>query len=127
MGSEKIRVDKYLWAIRVFKTRTQAANAIAAGKVKCNGNPVKPAHNITIGETYDIKTDTRKWVIQVTGLIEKRVQYTEAINYYTDITPQQETIQRQKSSFVEYTGKRHSKQGRPTKRNRRELDGLMGF
>ncbi|MDB5282197.1 MAG: ribosome-associated heat shock protein implicated in the recycling of the subunit [Bacteroidota bacterium] len=123
--SEKLRLDKYLWAIRIFKTRTQAANAITNGKVKLNGEDVKPSKHVGVGDRYDIKTEEKKWVIEVTGLLEKRVQYSEAINYYLDLTPVEE-INKQKSSFVEYTGKRQSKQGRPTKRNRRELDELLG-
>jgi ribosome-associated heat shock protein Hsp15 len=123
--SEKLRLDKYLWAIRVFKTRTQAANAITSGKVKMNGEDVKPSRHISIGDHYEIKAEERKWVIEVTGLLEKRVQYSEAINYYIDLTPVEEVNKAQTSSFAEYTGKRQSKQGRPTKKNRRELDGLL--
>ena len=123
--SEKLRLDKYLWAIRVFKTRTQAANAITSGKVKLNGEDVKPSRHIGIGDHYEIKAEERKWIIEVTGLLEKRVQYSEAINYYLDLTPVEEANKAQTSAFVEYTGKRQSKQGRPTKKNRRELNELL--
>jgi ribosome-associated heat shock protein Hsp15 len=128
METGKIRLDKYLWAIRVFKTRTQAADAINTGKVKCAGADVKPSKHVVIGDSYEIRAEKRKWIIEVTGLLSKRVQYSEAINYYIDHTPAEEPIARQKSAFVEYTGKRQSKQGRPTKKNRRQLgdafDGL---
>jgi ribosome-associated heat shock protein Hsp15 len=121
MTAEKIRIDKYLWAIRLFKTRTQAADAIHAGKVKLHGADIKASHAVAVGEEYEIKTEARKWLIRVTGLLEKRVQYPEAIKYYEDLTPHEEILPHLKSSFVDYTGKRQSKQGRPTKRNRREL------
>jgi ribosome-associated heat shock protein Hsp15 len=119
---EKIRLDKYLWAIRLFKTRSQAGDACDKGKVKLNGDNVKAARNVSIGEEYEVKTEFKRWRIKVTGLLEKRVQYTEAVKYYTDITPAEELdkLQFQSSSFN--TGKRQSKIGRPTKKERRDLD-----
>jgi ribosome-associated heat shock protein Hsp15 len=119
---EKLRIDKYLWAIRLFKTRSQAADACDKGKVKMNGDNVKAARNVLIGEEYEVKTEAKRWRIKVSGLLEKRVQYEEAIKYYTDITPPEELgrLQFQSSSFN--TGKRQSKIGRPTKKERRELD-----
>lgn len=127
MNSEKLRIDKYLWAIRVFKTRTQAADAINLGKVRLEGATIKASKQVNIGDTYDIKTEARRWVVQVTGLLDHRVQYSEAINYYIDLTPAEEPVKKQKSAFVEYTGKRQSRQGRPTKRNRRELGDAFGL
>jgi len=126
MSNEKLRLDKYLWAIRVFATRTQAADAIHKGKVKSNGLEVKASKQVAIGDRYEIKTEHRKWIIEVLGLLLRRVQYSEAVNYYIDLTPtEEETVTKQPSSFVEYTGKRRSKQGRPTKKNRRELGGMF--
>jgi ribosome-associated heat shock protein Hsp15 len=124
MSSEKLRLDKYLWAIRIFKTRTQAADAIDAHKVKCSGADVKPSKQVVVGDIYEIKTEARKWVIEVTALLDKRVLYTEAIQHYTDLTPAEELVKKDKQVFIDYTGKRQSKQGRPTKKNRRELDNL---
>ena len=126
MNAEKLRVDKYLWAIRIFKTRTQAADAIAAGKVKSNGLDIKASKPVSIGDRFEIKKEARKWVIEVTGLLHQRVQYAEAINYYVDLTPEEEIIKKADSAFIEYTGKRQSKQGRPTKKNRRELGDAFG-
>lgn len=122
---EKLRLDKYLWAIRIFKTRTSAAAACDTGKVKMAGTSVKAAKNVSIGDEYEIKTEARKWVIKVTGLLQNRQAYSEAIKYYLDITPQEEVdrLKFEASSF--HTGKRQSKIGRPTKKQRRELDGFM--
>lgn len=125
MEKEKLRLDKYLWAIRIFKTRTQASTAIDMGKVKYNGEAVKASRQVGIGDKYDIKTEARRWVIEVTGLLYNRLQYSEVINFYLDLTPQDELQGRSKSVFVDYTGKRQSKSGRPTKKKRRELDDLM--
>lgn len=124
MSAEGLRLDKYLWAIRVFKTRTQAATAISAGKVTLNGADVKASKNVAVGDLYTIKTEARKWIIEVTGLLDNRVQYSEAINFYIDRTPESDLVKKQKATFVEFTGKRQSKQGRPTKKNRREMDRL---
>jgi ribosome-associated heat shock protein Hsp15 len=122
---EKLRLDKYLWAIRLFKTRTMAAAACDTSKVKQNGTSVKAAKNVSIGEEYEVKTEAKKWVIKVTGLLHNRVAYSEAIKYYIDMTPQEELdrLQFQAASF--HTGKRPSKIGRPTKKQRRELDEFM--
>ncbi len=119
---EKLRIDKYLWAIRLFKTRSQAADACDKGKVKLNGDNVKAARNVLIGDEYEVKTEARRWRIKVSGLLEKRVQYAEAIKNYIDITAPEELdrLQFQSSSFN--TGKRQSKIGRPTKKERRDLD-----
>ena len=122
MEKEKLRLDKYLWAIRIFKTRTLAAAACDKGKVKCNGDAAKAARPVHIGDQYEIKTDTRRWVIQVTALLHNRVQYSEAVKFYLDITPAEELkrLEYQAASF--HTGKRLSKIGRPTKKQKRDLD-----
>ncbi|WP_152268855.1 RNA-binding S4 domain-containing protein [Agriterribacter humi] len=122
---EKLRLDKYLWAIRIFKTRSIASEACDKGKVKYNGDSVKPSRNVHIDDEYEIKTEAKRWRIKVTGLLHNRVQYSEAVKYYIDITPADEIqrLQYQASSF--HTGKRLSKVGRPTKKERRDIDGFL--
>ena len=122
---EKLRIDKYLWAIRLFKTRTLAAAACDSSKVKHNGTNVKAAKSVTVGDEYEIKTEAKKWVIKVTALLHNRLAYAEAINYYIDLTPAEEIerLQSQAASF--HTGKRPSKIGRPTKKKRREIDEFL--
>ncbi|HJS53726.1 MAG TPA: RNA-binding S4 domain-containing protein [Chitinophagaceae bacterium] len=124
--SERLRLDKYLWAIRIFKTRTQAAAACDNGKVKFNGQQAKASKHVNIGEEFEIKTEAKRWRIRVSGLLYKRVTYTEAIKYYIDITPAEEVerLQYQAASF--HTGKRLSKVGRPTKKQRRDIDEFLG-
>lgn len=123
---EKLRIDKYLWAIRIFKTRTQATNAIEEGKVKLNGVNIKPSHTVAVGERYNIKTPARRWTIEVIGLLHSRAGYEEAIKHYADITTEEdkELDRFQASSF--YTGKRLSKTGHPTKKQRRDLENFFG-
>ena len=122
---DKSRLDKYLFSIRLFKTRKLAASACDTGKVKFNGTAAKAAKHISIGDEYEVKTEFKRWRIKVTGFLAKRVKYELALNYYVDITPDEE-IQRlkyQAASF--YSGKRISKIGRPTKKQRRDLDNFI--
>jgi ribosome-associated heat shock protein Hsp15 len=122
---EKLRIDKYLWAIRLFKTRSQAGTACDGGKVKYNGDSVKASKTVNVGDEYEVKTEARRWRIKVTGLLHNRVQYSEAVKYYIDLTPAEE-LERMKSVASSFhTGKRLSKVGRPTKRERRDLDEFM--
>lgn len=122
---EKLRLDKYLWAIRLFKTRSIAADALEKGRVKMHGESVKASRSVNVGDEYEVKTEVKRWVIKVTGLLTNRVQYTEAIKYYEDLTPpeEMERVRFQAASF--HTGKRLSKVGRPTKKQRRDIEGFM--
>lgn len=123
---EKLRLDKYLWSIRIFKTRSQATAAIDEGKVKLNGQNIKPSRTVALGDKYEIKTEARRWTIQVTGLLEKRVAYEEAIKNYVDLTTEEDRNLNQRLSSSFFTGKRMSKTGKPTKKQRRDLDELLG-
>jgi ribosome-associated heat shock protein Hsp15 len=125
MEKEKLRLDKYLWSIRLFKTRSQAADACDKGKVKFNGEPARASRNVAVGDEYEVKTEQKRWKIKVTALLDHRLQYALVVNYYQDITPPEELerLQYQAASFN--TGKRQSKIGRPTKKERRDLDGFM--
>ena len=124
-AKEKLRIDKYLWSIRLFKTRSQAADACDKGKVKFNGDGAKASRTVSVGDEYEVKTESKRWRIKVTGLLDHRLQYSEAINYYIDITPAEEIerLQYQAASFN--TGKRQSKIGRPTKKQRRDLEDFL--
>jgi ribosome-associated heat shock protein Hsp15 len=126
MGDKRLRLDKYLWAIRIFKTRTLASEAIDSGKVKHNGQNVKASRSVSIGDQYEVRTSARKWIIEVRGLLETRGPYEVAIENYSDLTPEEDkTIEKPLASNF-YTGKRLSKTGRPTKKQRRDLSDLLG-
>ncbi|HTN08840.1 RNA-binding S4 domain-containing protein [Agriterribacter sp.] len=124
-AKEKLRIDKYLWAIRIFKTRSMASEACDKGKVKYHGDSIKASRNVHIDDEYEIKTEAKRWRIKVSGLLHNRVQYSEAVKYYIDITPAEEIerLQYQASSF--HTGKRLSKVGRPTKKERRDIGDFL--
>lgn len=122
---EKLRLDKYLWSIRLFKTRTLAAAACDTGKVKYEGTAAKASKQVHVGDEYEVKTEAKRWKIKVTGLLHSRVQYSEAIKFYIDITPAEEVQRLQYQAAVFHTGKRKSKIGRPTKKERRDLDEFL--
>lgn len=125
MEKEKVRIDKYLWAIRIFKTRSLATRACDDGKVKSDGLAIKPSKNVAIGDKYDVRTDGRKWTIEVTGIISNRVGYEEAIKNYIDHTSEEDKAYNVRLGNSFYTGKRLSKTGRPTKKQRRGLDDIF--
>ncbi|ASU33680.1 RNA-binding S4 domain-containing protein [Mucilaginibacter xinganensis] len=120
---EKLRIDKYLWAIRVFKTRTLASDACKAGRVKLEGQNIKPSHEVKLSEVYQVSKGPDKKIIKVTGLLENRVDAKKAVDYYEDITPVEQTPAF-KSMFHAPLLKRDRGTGRPTKRDRREIDEL---
>ena len=127
MEKEKLRIDKYLWAVRLFKTRSQAGDACDKGKVKHNGVNVKSSKAVQVNDEYEVKTENKRWVIKVTGLLHKRVQYCEAIKFYEDIAPAEELDRIKFQAAVFQTGKRMSKQGRPTKKDKRDIDDFTGW
>ncbi len=124
-AKEKLRIDKYLWAIRIFKTRSLASEACEKGKVKLKGASVKPSRAVVVGDEYEIKTEARKWIVKVTGLLANRVQFSEAVNFYLDLTPLEELESSRPQAATFHTGKRLSKIGRPTKKERRDLDDYI--
>lgn len=90
-----------------------------------NEDSVKASRLVKLNDVYEVKTEARRWIIKVTGLLDHRVQYSEAVNNYTDLTPPEllEKNDLQVGSF--YTGKRLSKTGRPTKEQRRNMEDLL--
>lgn len=126
-STEKLRIDKYLWSIRLFKTRSQAASACESGKVKHASMQVKPSKTVNVGDVYEVKTEHKKWTIRVMQLLYNRLAHAEAVKYYEDITPPEELerIEFMAASF--HTGKRLSKVGRPTKKQRRDLDDFTEY
>jgi ribosome-associated heat shock protein Hsp15 len=122
---EKLRLDKYLWSIRVFKSRSMATEAIDKGRVKLNGESIKASRNVVIGDVYEARTEHKNWVLKVTQLLDGRVAYAEAVKYYEDLTPVEELERVRQVAATFQTGKRLSKIGRPTKKNRRDLGDFL--
>lgn len=120
---EKLRIDKYLWSIRVFKTRTLATEACKAGRVKKSGLNLKPSYEVKVGDEFQVSKGIEKKVIKVTALLYNRVDAKKAVLYYEDITPEEETY-KYKSMFHAPVLVRDRGTGRPTKKDRREIDDL---
>lgn len=123
--AEKLRVDKYLWAIRVFKTRTLATDACKAGRVKLDGKQNSKASAIVkIGDVYHISKGAERKVIQVVDFSYNRTDAKIAVTKYKDLTPEEDT-RAFKSAFSVPTLTRDRGTGRPTKKDRRETDDLL--
>ena len=125
LKKEKLRLDKYLWSIRVFKSRSMATEAIDKGRVKLNGENVKASRNVVIGDIYEARTEHKNWILKVTQLLDGRLAYAEAIKYYEDLTPVEELERVRQVAATFQTGKRLSKIVRPTKKNRRDLGDFL--
>lgn len=123
-----IRIDKWLWSVRVFKTRTQATTACQAGRVKIKGGSVKPSRQLKVGETVTIKKGPLTIVYQVEKLIGKRVSATLAAECYKDFSPPpppRPTIGKRDAAFFDFpVAYRKRGDGRPTKKDRRTIDKL---
>lgn len=119
----EVRADTYLWAIRMYKSRTLASEAIKAGKVKLNDENVKASHVVKIGERYTMTISSVKKIIEVSGLIEKRQSFDIAKLHYIDHSPPVEKTEVFPSVFMS-TVKREKGSGRPTKKDRRDIDNF---
>lgn len=119
---DKVRVDKWLWAVRIFKSRTLAGNTVRQGKVRVNGAVVKPSTAVEIGHRVTVQKNGFGLEYEVLKLIDKRVGAPIAVTCYSDHTPQEE-LDKYKDWFVGKSGTefREKGTGRPTKKNRREL------
>lgn len=116
-----IRIDKYLWAVRLYKTRSLATDACRCGHVRMGGQPVKASHEIKVGEVYEVSIEQLHKVIEVRELLGNRVGAKLVENYLIDRTPQEEyeRIQIVRQFAFE---KRDRGAGRPTKRERRDIE-----
>lgn len=120
-SNQSIRIDKYLWSVRLYKTRSLATDACRAGQVKLNGMPVKPSHEICEGEIYELNIEQVHRTVRVKALLGNRVGAKLVENYLTDLTPQEEYERIQMARQYSFE-KRDRGAGRPTKRDRREIE-----
>jgi ribosome-associated heat shock protein Hsp15 len=120
----EVRADTYLWAIRMYKSRTLAAEAIKGGKVKLNDENFKPSHVVKVGEKYSMTIGNHRKIIEVSALIEKRHGFEIAKKHYIDHSPAPEAHESFPSVFFKPTVKRPKGSGRPTKKDRRDIEGM---
>jgi ribosome-associated heat shock protein Hsp15 len=122
--NEPVRIDKWLWAVRIFKTRTLAADECRKGRVVINGNTVKPSYIVKIGEEVLVKKPPVIHTFKVKGLLDKRGSAAVAKDYVEDLTPDSEVLKRQVSRLASNL-QRDPGAGRPTKKDRRDIDTLL--
>lgn len=115
------RIDKYLWAIRVFKTRTEATEACKGGKVKVAGSNVKPSRDVKVGETIEVRKGAVVYTYRVKGLVDKRVGAKLVPDLAENLTPQSE-LDKLKSPVETFFLQRDRGTGRPTKKDRRSME-----
>jgi len=119
----KVRIDKWLWAVRIFKSRTQASDACAGNKVTINGANAKPAQNVQRGDTVGVKKGGFNLTYKVVDLLEKRVGAELAAPCYENLTPTAELNKFSDWYLLNSTGEHRDKgTGRPTKRDRRDIE-----
>ncbi len=128
MNEDKVRIDKWLWAVRIFKTRQLAAEACKKGNVKVEGQKVKSSRMVSVGDKIVVRKEGFDWEYGVAGCIEKRVGAKLVAEYRTDLTSEEklEEIKTIKAANA-CTFKRPRGAGRPTKKQRREIDKVKGL
>ncbi len=114
---EQTRVDKWLWAVRIYSSRTAASDACSGGHVKLNGASAKPASTVRIGDRVSAFAGGRERILEITRIIEKRVGAPIAAECFVDHSPPPPPRDDSSPLFVRARGT-----GRPTKRDRRQLD-----
>lgn len=122
--ADSVRIDKYLWAIRAYKTRSEATDACSGNKVRLNGVPAKPSKAIRIGDVIEVHKGSVAFTYKVVQLLENRVGAALVEQYADNLTPENELakLHAPKETIVL---KRDRGTGRPTKKERRDLDTLM--
>lgn len=116
-----LRIDKFLWAVRIYKTRSLAADACSGGKVKIDGKSAKSSRQIKPGEIFTVTQRYLTRTYRVTSLVEKRVSAKMLPQYIEDLTPQEELDKLKTERFTSYV-QRYRGAGRPTKKERRLID-----
>jgi ribosome-associated heat shock protein Hsp15 len=117
------RIDKWLWAVRIFKTRTLANEACSGGRVKIGGKAIKPSRNLASGEIIQVRKGAVKYEFKVLKLAEKRMNAKLVPEFMEDITPVEEAEKLTISKSLPVQTRKRG-EGRPTKRERRKLDKL---
>ena len=119
----KLRWDKYLWCVRLAKTRSIASDLISKGKIKVNGESVKPSREVKLNDLISVQKNTATFTFKAVGFTDKRVGAQLVSNFLVDLTPQEE-IEKLKQYQDSQRNYRQT-DGKPTKKDRRELDDFL--
>ncbi|WFE69588.1 RNA-binding S4 domain-containing protein [Thiomicrospira sp. R3] len=125
MEQDKIRCDKWLWAARFFKTRGVASEALKGGKIELNGSKPKASKTLVVGDKLKITQAHRKVEVRVVVLSDKRGSAEQAQQLYELVN--EELLQRKPTADMALVGYREKGKGRPTKRERRQIETFVGF
>ena len=120
---EEVRIDKYLWSIRVYKTRSEATDACKGGKIRLNGGDVKPSKTVKVGDVLVARKGPVTYTYRILQLIDKRQGAKLVPNYAENLTPQEE-LDKLRAPVETFFLKRDRGAGRPTKKDRRQMDSL---
>lgn len=123
---EEVRIDKYLWAIRVYKTRTEATDACKGGKVRVNGADVKPSRTVKAGDIIAARKGAVVYTYKVLQLIDRRLGAALVPNYAENLTPPEE-LAKLRAPVETFFLKRDRGTGRPTKKDRRQMEDLWSI
>jgi ribosome-associated heat shock protein Hsp15 len=123
-AASAVRLDKWLWAVRLFKTRGQATDACRAGGVAVNDLPAKPARNVRVGELVTVRQGLVTRTLRVVGVPRSRVGAKLVAEFCADLTPPAEFEKAREHRVQQLLAREHGR-GRPTKRDRRLLDRLF--
>ncbi len=119
----EVRIDKYLWSIRVFKTRSEATDACKGGKIRVNGGDTKPSKTVKVGDIIVARKGAVTYTYRVIELIDKRQGARLVPNYAENLTPQEE-LDKLRAPVETFFLKRDRGAGRPTKKDRRQMESL---
>ena len=123
--AEEVRLDKWLWAVRLYKTRSLATAACRAGHVRMNGENVKPSRSVHISDVITARIGELNRTVKVVGLLEQRVGAKLVDRYLEDQTPAAEYLRVAEDRLQPCAPQRPKGSGRPTKKERRQLENLM--
>jgi ribosome-associated heat shock protein Hsp15 len=121
---ERVRIDKWLWAARFFKTRSVATEAVAGGPVKVNGERAKPSREVLVGDRLEIRRDQQRWTVDVRALAERRGPAAAAAELYEETEESKAAREQRRLELKASRPVGADLGGRPTKRDRRRLDAL---
>lgn len=125
-ADDRVRIDKWLWAARFFKTRTLASEAVDGGRVQLNGVRVKPAKDVRVGDRVEVTIGDMRWELIVQALAQRRGPAPEARKLYVETDDSQRQRLRAMEERRLQVEPSLGMQGRPTKRDRRSLDRYRG-
>jgi len=123
---ERLRIDKWLWAARFYKTRSLAVQAVEGGKVRLNGEPVKPAKEVKPGDMLEVRSGELRWFIEVRAVSPQRGPATQAALLYAETGESRDRRERLIAMRRAGPHPGQGRRGRPTKRDRRLIRRFMG-